>query len=66
MGLTLLLPLRSPGGASPQFRIRFTMYDDTFVVIDGDKIKYFNDDKQIVDSAYIRLADDKRTAIPGC
>ncbi len=36
-----------------------------YIVIDGDKIKYFNDDKQIVDSAYIRLADDKRTAIPG-
>jgi GntR family transcriptional regulator/MocR family aminotransferase len=28
-----------------------------FIVIDGDKIKYFNRDKQIVDSAYIRLAD---------
>jgi GntR family transcriptional regulator/MocR family aminotransferase len=27
-----------------------------FIVIDGDKIKYFNSDKQIVDSAYIRLA----------
>ncbi len=36
-----------------------------FVVIDGDKIKYFNSDKQIVDSAFIRLADDKRTAMPG-
>jgi GntR family transcriptional regulator/MocR family aminotransferase len=27
-----------------------------FIVIDGDKIKYFNSDKQIIDSAYIRLA----------
>ena len=36
-----------------------------FVVIDGDKIKYFNSDKQIVDSAFIRLADDKRAAMPG-
>jgi GntR family transcriptional regulator/MocR family aminotransferase len=29
-----------------------------FIVIDGDKIKYFNNEKQIVDSAFIRLADD--------
>jgi GntR family transcriptional regulator/MocR family aminotransferase len=36
-----------------------------FVVIEGDKIKYFNGDKQIVDSAFIRLADDKRAAMPG-
>jgi len=36
-----------------------------FVVIDGDKIKYFNSDKQIVDSAFIRLANDKRAAMPG-
>ena len=28
-----------------------------YVVIDGDKIKYFNSDKQIVDSAFIRLAE---------
>jgi len=28
-----------------------------FIVIDGDKIKFFNDDKQIVDSAFIRLSD---------
>jgi GntR family transcriptional regulator/MocR family aminotransferase len=28
-----------------------------FIVIDGDKIKYFNADKQIVDSAFISLAD---------
>jgi GntR family transcriptional regulator / MocR family aminotransferase len=28
-----------------------------FVVIDGDKIKWFNADRQIVDSSYIRLAD---------
>jgi GntR family transcriptional regulator/MocR family aminotransferase len=27
-----------------------------YIVIDGDKIKYFNDDKQIVDSAFIRLS----------
>ena len=27
-----------------------------YIVIDGDKIKYFNDEQQIVDSAYIRLA----------
>jgi GntR family transcriptional regulator/MocR family aminotransferase len=29
-----------------------------YIVIDGDKIKYFNSDKQIVDSAFIRLGDD--------
>ena len=29
-----------------------------FIVIDGDKIKYFNDEKQIVDSLLIVLADD--------
>lgn len=29
-----------------------------FIVIDGDRIKYFNADKQIVDSAYIRLGED--------
>lgn len=28
-----------------------------YIVIDGDKIKYFNGDKQIVDSAYIRLSN---------
>ena len=28
-----------------------------FIVIDGDKIKFFNDDKQIVDSAFVRLSD---------
>lgn len=28
-----------------------------FIVIDGDKIKFFNDDQQIVDSMYIRLSD---------
>lgn len=28
-----------------------------FIVIDGDKIKFFNDQQQIVDSAYVRLAD---------
>jgi GntR family transcriptional regulator/MocR family aminotransferase len=30
-----------------------------YIVFDGDKIKYFNSDKQIVDSAFIRFADDK-------
>lgn len=46
---------------------RWVYSDETayFIVIDGDKIKYFNADKQIVDSAYIRLANDKRTALPG-
>jgi len=33
-----------------------------FIVIDGDKIKYFNSDKQIVDSAFVRLADDAEQA----
>ena len=28
-----------------------------FIVIDDDKIKFFNDDKQIIDSAFVRLAD---------
>lgn len=28
-----------------------------YIVIDGDKIKYFNSDRQIVDSAFIRMAD---------
>ena len=28
------------------------------LIIDGDKIKYFNADKQIVDSAFIRLAGE--------
>ena len=32
-----------------------------FIVIDGDKIKYFNSEKQIVDSAFIRLAVDSPT-----
>lgn len=34
-----------------------------YIVIDGDKIKYFNSDKQIVDSAFIRLADSKQVVI---
>ena len=34
-----------------------------YVVIDGDKIKYFNRDKQIVDSGYIRLAGDKQAPL---
>ncbi len=29
-----------------------------FIVIDGDKIKFFNDDRQIVDSGFIRFAHD--------
>lgn len=29
-----------------------------YIVIDDDKIKYFNQDKQIVDSAYVRLAGE--------
>lgn len=33
-----------------------------YIVIDGDKIKYFNDEKQIVDSGYIRLADHAVTS----
>jgi len=33
-----------------------------YVVIDGDKIKYFNSDKQIVDSGFIRLADDTQAS----
>ena len=28
-----------------------------FIVIDGDKIKFFNDDKQIVDSGFVRFSD---------
>ena len=28
-----------------------------FIVMDGDKIKFFNDDKQIVDSGFVRLSD---------
>jgi GntR family transcriptional regulator/MocR family aminotransferase len=34
-----------------------------YVVIDGDKIKYFNSDKQIVDSGFIRLAEDKQAIV---
>jgi len=36
-----------------------------YIVFDGDKIKYFNCDKQIVDSAFIRFADDKQAEISG-
>ena len=36
-----------------------------FIVIDGDKIKWFNDDRQIVDSAYIRLTADRGTGYDG-
>ena len=32
-----------------------------YVVIDGDRIKYFNEDEQIVDSAYIRLANNEQS-----
>ncbi len=32
-----------------------------YVVIDGDRIKYFNEDKQIVDSAYIRLTNNEQS-----
>jgi GntR family transcriptional regulator/MocR family aminotransferase len=28
-----------------------------YIVIDGDKIKFFNEDKQIVDSGFVRFAD---------
>jgi len=31
-----------------------------YLVFDGDKIKYFNSDKQIVDSAFIRFADENQ------
>lgn len=36
-----------------------------YIVFDGDKIKYFNSDKQIVDSAFIRFADDNQSAPSG-
>ena len=36
-----------------------------FVVIDGDQIKFFNEERQIVDSAFVRLADDTRALMPG-
>jgi GntR family transcriptional regulator/MocR family aminotransferase len=36
-----------------------------FIVIDGEQIKFFNDDQQIVDSMFIRLADDARALMPG-
>ena len=35
-----------------------------FIVIDGDKIKFFNDDKQIVDSGYIRLPEPEEAPDP--
>ncbi len=34
-----------------------------YIVFEGDKIKYFNVDKQIVDSAFIRLAGDQGARI---
>jgi len=34
-----------------------------FIVIEGDKIKFFNGDQQIVDSAFIRLADQPPGAL---
>ena len=36
-----------------------------YIVFDGDKIKYFNSDRQIVDSAFIRFADDKQAEKTG-
>jgi GntR family transcriptional regulator/MocR family aminotransferase len=33
-----------------------------FIVIDGDKLKFFNDDKQIVDSGFVRFSD--KTVLP--
>lgn len=33
-----------------------------YIVIDGDKIKFFNEDKQIVDSGFVRFADKSVTA----
>jgi GntR family transcriptional regulator/MocR family aminotransferase len=43
---------------------RWVYGDETgyYIVIDGDKIKFFNNERQIVDSAYIRLADEKQPA----
>jgi len=34
-----------------------------YIVIDGDKIKFFNEDKQIVDSGFVRFAD--KSVMPG-
>lgn len=36
-----------------------------YIVIDGDQVKFFNDERQIVDSAYIQLADETRALMPG-
>ena len=36
-----------------------------YIVIDGEQIKFFNEDRQIVDSAFIRMADDARALMPG-
>ena len=36
-----------------------------YIVFEGDKIKYFNRDKQIVDSAFIRFADGKQAGMSG-
>jgi len=36
-----------------------------YIVIDGEQIKFFNDDQQIVDSMFIRLADDAGALMPG-
>jgi GntR family transcriptional regulator/MocR family aminotransferase len=36
-----------------------------YIVIDGDQIKFFNDERQVVDSAFIQLADDTRALMPG-
>ena len=37
-----------------------------YIVFDGDKIKYFNDEQQIVDSAYIRTGDSIKAAAGFC
>ncbi len=34
-----------------------------YIVIDGDKIKFFNEDKQFVDSGFVRFAD--KSVMPG-
>lgn len=36
-----------------------------YIVIDGEQIKFFNEDQQIVDSMFIRLADDAGALMPG-
>jgi GntR family transcriptional regulator/MocR family aminotransferase len=36
-----------------------------YIVIDGDQVKFFNEEKQIVDSAFIQMADEARALMPG-